>query len=110
MRGQRQVRLVQLARRKKGERPEKSKVETTSWEGVDRELFEAMRRLRRQLAADRQVSPFIIFTDSTLRELARVRPSTLERLRLVPGVGDKRLRDFGARFLALITDHGRRGE
>jgi ATP-dependent DNA helicase RecQ len=107
MRGQRQVRLVQLVRRKKGEKPEKSRVETTSWEGVDRELFEALRRLRRQLAADRQVSPFIVFTDNTLRELARVRPSTLDRMRLIPGVGDKRLRDFGALFLPVITDQCR---
>jgi ATP-dependent DNA helicase RecQ len=107
MRGQRQVRLVQMARRKKGEKPEKSKIETISWEGVDRELFEALRRLRRQLAGERQVSPFIIFTDSTLRELARVRPSTLERMRLVPGVGDKRLRDFGTLFLTLLADQCR---
>jgi ATP-dependent DNA helicase RecQ len=104
MRGQRQVRLVQLARRKKGEKPEKSRAETTSWEGVDRELFEALRRLRRELAAERQVSPFIVFTDNTLRELARVRPSTLDRMRLIPGVGDKRLRDFGALFLPVIAD------
>jgi ATP-dependent DNA helicase RecQ len=107
MRGERQVRLVQLVRRKKGERPEKTKVETTSWEGVDRELFEALRRLRRDLARDRQVSPFIIFTDNTLRELARMRPSTLEPMRLIPGVGDKRLRDFGALFLTLIADQCR---
>jgi ATP-dependent DNA helicase RecQ len=105
MRGQRQVRLVQLVRRKKGEKPEKARVETISWEGVDRELFEAFRRLRRDLARDRQVSAFIIFEDRVLRELARVRPSTLERMRLVPGVGDKRLRDFGALFLTLIADH-----
>jgi ATP-dependent DNA helicase RecQ len=107
MRGQRSVRLVQLARRKKGEKPEKSRAETTSWEGVDRELFEALRRLRRDLASDRQVSPFIVFTDNTLRELARVRPSTPERLRLIPGVGDKRLRDFGELFLALIAEQCR---
>ncbi|HTU21323.1 MAG TPA: DNA helicase RecQ [Gemmataceae bacterium] len=107
MRGQRQVRLVQLVRRKKGEKPEKARVETTSWEGVDRELFEALRRLRRDLARDRQVSPFIIFTDNTLRELARMRPSTLERMRLIAGVGDKRLRDFGALFLTVIADHCR---
>ena len=108
MRGQRAVRLVQLARRKKGEAPVKSRAELISWDGVDRELFEALRRLRRDLARDRQVSPFIVFTDSTLRELARVRPSTLERMRLIPGVGDKRLRDFGARFLALIAEQCQR--
>ncbi|HEY7330889.1 MAG TPA: DNA helicase RecQ [Gemmataceae bacterium] len=107
MRGQRQVRLVQLVRRKKGEKPERAKVETVSWDGVDRELFESFRRLRRDLARDRQVSAFIIFEDRVLRELARVRPSTLERMRLIPGVGDKRLRDFGALFLALISEHCR---
>jgi ATP-dependent DNA helicase RecQ len=107
MRGQRQVRLVQLVRRKKGEMPQKAKVETVSWEGVDRDVFEELRRLRRDLARDRQVSPFIIFTDNTLREMARTRPSTLERLRLIPGVGDKRLRDFGALFLQVIADQCR---
>jgi ATP-dependent DNA helicase RecQ len=107
MRGQRQVRLVQLVRRKKGEQPQKAKVETISWEGVDRELFESLRRLRRDLARERQVSPFIVFTDNTLREMARMRPSTLDRLRLIPGVGDKRLRDFGGLFLQLIVDQCR---
>jgi ATP-dependent DNA helicase RecQ len=107
MRGQRQVRLVQLVRRKKGEQPQKAKVETISWEGVNREVFEALRRLRRDVARDRQVSPFIVFTDTTLREMARMRPSTLERLRLIPGVGDKRLRDFGGLFLQLIADQCR---
>jgi ATP-dependent DNA helicase RecQ len=111
MRGERPVRLVQMARRKKGEAPAKSRIETISWEGVDRELFEALRRLRRQLAAEHQVSAFIVFTDNTLRELARVCPSSLERMRLIPGVGDKRLRDFGAQFLAIIADHcGRNGQ
>jgi ATP-dependent DNA helicase RecQ len=105
MRGQRQVRLIQLVRRKKGERPERTKVEAISWEGVDRELFESIRRLRRDLARERQVSAFIIFEDKTLRGLARLRPSTLERMRLIPGVGEKRLRDFGSLFLTLITEH-----
>jgi ATP-dependent DNA helicase RecQ len=107
MRGQRQVRLIQLVRRKKGERPLRSGAETTSWEGVDRELFESLRRLRRDLAVKHEVRPFIVFTDDTLRELARVRPSTAERLRLIPGVGEKRLRDFGSQVLALINEHCR---
>jgi ATP-dependent DNA helicase RecQ len=104
MRGQRPVRLVQLVRREKGEKPEKSRVETISWEGVDRELFEALRRLRRDLASDRHVPAYVVFEDKTLREMARIRPSMLERMRLIPGVGDKRLRDFGAQFLAVIAD------
>ena len=105
MRGQRLVRLVQLARRKKGERPEKSKAEEVSWEGVDKGLFEQLRQRRRELAAERAVPPYVIFSDTTLRDLARVRPSTLEKMRLIYGVGDNKLRDFGQTFLKIITDY-----
>src|SRR5207247_2109123 len=104
MKGQRKVRLVQLARK---EQAEKSKAETVSWEGVDRGLFETLRSLRKQLAEERKVPPYVIFSDATLRELARMRPSSLERMRLVYGIGDAKLRDFGKRFLDLIQDHCR---
>ncbi|HMC63679.1 MAG TPA: DNA helicase RecQ [Gemmataceae bacterium] len=87
----------------------KSKAETASWEGVDEELFEALRELRKNLAQERQVPPYVIFSDATLRELARVRPSSLERMRLIYGIGDAKLRDFGARFFDVIAHHcGRR--
>jgi ATP-dependent DNA helicase RecQ len=108
MRKQRSVRLIQLVRRKKGEKPEKSKTDAVSWEGVDRELFDALREVRRALAEERQVPPYIIFNDSTLRQLAGVRPSSPEKMRLVSGVGDTKLRDFGERFLGVIRDHCRR--
>jgi ATP-dependent DNA helicase RecQ len=108
MRGQRPVRLVQMKRRKKGERPEKSKAAEASWEGVDEALFEALRGLRREIAIERDVPPYVVFGDATLRELARVRPSTPERMRAVYGIGETKLRDFGPRFLALIADHCRR--
>jgi ATP-dependent DNA helicase RecQ len=102
MRGQRTVRLVQLVRRKKGEKAERSRAENVSWEGVDRELFEVLRDERRKLAEQRQVPPYVIFNDAVLRELARVRPSTLERMRLISGIGDAKLRDFGDRFLQIV--------
>src|SRR5205807_6823791 len=60
MRGQRGVRLVQLVRRKKGEKAERSKADAASWEGVDRELFEALRGQRRQLAEEKNVQPYIV--------------------------------------------------
>src|SRR5262249_12685703 len=49
--------------------------------------------------------PYVVFSDTTLRELARARPSTPERMRSVYGVGDTRLRDFGPRFLELIREY-----
>jgi ATP-dependent DNA helicase RecQ len=105
MRGQRSVRLVQLVRRKKGEKPGRSLLDATSWVGVDEALFEKLRNLRRALAAERQVPPYVIFSDATLRELAQVRPTTAEKMRLVRGVGDMKLRDFGPDFLKMIAEH-----
>jgi ATP-dependent DNA helicase RecQ len=107
MRGQRTVRLVQPVRRKKGEKAEKAKVDAASWEGIDKDVFEALRGLRRQLAAEKQVPPYIIFPDNVLRNLARIRPSSLERMRLVSGIGDAKLRQFGEPFLEIITAHCR---
>ena len=107
MRGQRPVRLVRLVRRKKGEKPEKSAAAEVSWEGVDPPLFEALRELRRQIAQERQEKPYMVFSDAALRELARVRPSTPERMRQISGVGDVKLRDFAGRFLPVIADHCR---
>ncbi|MEI8198021.1 MAG: RQC domain-containing protein, partial [Phycisphaerae bacterium] len=104
MKKQRDVRLIQT-RKKKSEK--RSRGETVSWEGVDRELFEALRGLRHQLATTRSVPPYVIFSDATLRELARLRPSTLENLRRVYGIGEAKLRDFGPQVLPLIAEHCR---
>jgi ATP-dependent DNA helicase RecQ len=104
MKGQRPVRLVRMARQAPEEKRAKTQAETVSWEGVDRELFDALRTLRKQVADERQVPPYIVFTDATLRELARVRPSSIERMRLISGIGDAKLRDFGDRFMQLIDD------
>src|SRR5207244_10696926 len=59
MKGQRTARLVQGVRRKKGDRPQKSKADVVSWEGVDQELFDALRRLRRALAEEKKVPPYV---------------------------------------------------
>jgi ATP-dependent DNA helicase RecQ len=105
MRGQRAVRLVRLVRRKKGEGPRASRTVEVSWEGVDTELFEALRGVRRELAAEKQVPPYVVFGDATLREFARYRPGSPEAMRRVYGVGETKLREYGERFLKAITSH-----
>jgi ATP-dependent DNA helicase RecQ len=105
-RKERTVRLLQPVRKAK-EKVERSKADVTSWEGVDRELFESLRGRRHQLATERQVPPYVIFSDATLRELARVRPSTLNAMRMVYGIGEKKLADLGQEFLDLILNHCR---
>ena len=66
-----------------------------------------LRELRRTQAAERGVPPYLIFSDNTLRELARYRPSTLPHMHLIYGVGEAKLRDFGQAFLDRIADHCR---
>ncbi len=69
----------------------------------DRELFEALRRLRRELAEERGVPPYVVFSDATLREMVRLRPRTREEFLGVKGVGEWKCQEFGARFLAAIA-------
>ena len=68
-------------------------------------LFEALRELRRELASEAQVPPYVIFHDSTLREMAARRPSTISALGRVGGVGAKKLEAYGERFLKEIANH-----
>src|SRR5262249_16385525 len=63
MKGTRSVRLLRPLRRKKGERVKESRAQEISWEGVDRDLFEVLRRLRRQLAEELAKPAYVIFGD-----------------------------------------------
>jgi RecQ family ATP-dependent DNA helicase len=68
----------------------------------DRDLFEQLRALRRRLAEDARVPPYMIFGDKTLQEMARCFPRSLERLDHVSGVGASKLAQYGETFLAVI--------
>jgi ATP-dependent DNA helicase RecQ len=104
MRGGRSVRLVRTARLDKVKR---SKVDAASWKGVDTGLFEALRALRRTLAEGRSVPSYVVFSDATLREMARLRPATPAALRQVYGVGEAKLASFGEAFLGCIRGYCR---
>ena len=82
------------------------RVERESWEGVDRDLFDALRALRLEIARGRGVPPYVVFHDSTLREMAKARPTSLSALLHVPGVGARKAEDFGQQFLDAIANHG----
>jgi len=69
----------------------------------DEALFEELRALRKRLADERDVPAYVIFPDTTLRQMARDMPQTPAALRDVAGVGDKKLADYGAAFLAAIA-------
>ena len=72
---------------------------------ADEALFEALRRLRKQLADHNGVPPYVIFHDATLREMTRRLPVDLAQFAEIPGVGQAKLARYGADFVALIREH-----
>ena len=80
----------------------RSRVEAEAWDGVDRELFEKLRTVRLQIARSRGVPPYVIFHDTTLRDMARLRPQSIDALRHVYGVGARKAEDLGDQFLAVL--------
>ena len=65
-------------------------------------LFEALRSCRRDLASEAGIPPYVIFHDSTLREMAAQRPATLADLGRIGGVGTRKLEAYGDAFLNVI--------
>ena len=68
-------------------------------------LFDALRAIRRELAAEAGVPPYVIFHDSVLRDMAGFKPSTRAALAELPGVGQRKLEAWGDAFLAVIRQH-----
>lgn len=69
------------------------------------DLFRRLVALRKQISSEVKLPPFVIFHDSTLREMCRRLPADLEALRTVSGVGEAKLAKYGARFLEVIAGH-----
>lgn len=68
-------------------------------------LFEALRATRKALADAGNVPPYVVFHDSVLREMTSQRPSTLDALAQLPGIGAKKLEAYGDAFLAVIRQY-----
>ncbi|MGI9090848.1 MAG: HRDC domain-containing protein, partial [Gemmatimonadaceae bacterium] len=69
-----------------------------------RERFERLRELRRNIAREAQVPPYIVFDDRTLRQIAVHRPRTLEAFGGLRGIGPVKTEKFGPRFLAAMAE------
>ena len=102
LRGRRTVQLLQPKTKVK-----KTRYQENSWENVDAGLFETLRKLRRQLAEERRVPAYVLFSDATLRDMARARPGSPDALLTVRGVGERKLADLGQRFLEAIVSYCR---
>jgi ATP-dependent DNA helicase RecQ len=80
----------------------RSSVRDSFAQPVDSELFDALREVRLRLARERGVPPYVIFHDTTLRDMVGRKPQTLDDLRDVYGVGDRKAAIFGDAFLDAI--------
>ena len=73
---------------------------------VSNPLFEALRACRRDLAQEAGVPPYVIFHDSTLREMTERMPQTMDALSRISGIGTRKLEAYGEAFLRVLREHG----
>ncbi len=99
-------RKIDLVRPDDAPKPVVEKTRTKT-EATRDELFEQLRVLRKQLADEQNVPAYVVFTDTTLEDMARQRPTTPDALRNVSGVGERKLQLFGKQFLETITNYVR---
>jgi ATP-dependent DNA helicase RecQ len=95
--------LARQRRPTKDRAPVRTRAEVEAWQDVDRDLFDRLRAVRLQIARDRGVPPYVICHDTTLRELARLKPTSIASLRTVYGIGARKAEQLGERFLSEIA-------
>jgi len=71
----------------------------------DRKLFAKLRKLRKSIADEENIPPYVVFNDATLLEMAEQMPTRASELLSVNGVGQRKLERFGTPFMAMIRDH-----
>ncbi len=97
--------LARQRRPSKERGPARSRADVEGWEGVDRDLFDRLRRVRLDIAHGRGVPPYVICHDTTLRELARLKPTSLGALAGVYGIGARKAEAFGPAFVEEIRTY-----
>src|SRR5215831_11680229 len=100
LRGHRAVQLLQPKTKVR-----KTRFDEDSWEGVNRDLFEVLRTIRLETAGARRLPSYVLFSDATMREMARLRPGSPEALLGIRGVGERKVADLGPRFLEVIAEY-----
>ena len=99
-----------LSRRKKQESVRESGISrggASDTSGYDGGLFEELRSLRRRMASEKRVPPYVVFGDATLQQMAHFIPQNLNSLSRISGVGAVKLKQYGEEFLAVICEYAR---
>lgn len=84
----------------------KPKANQKSYTGLyDRKLFAKLRKLRKAIADEGDIPPYVVFSDATLLEMADLLPVTASELLTINGVGQRKMERFGTPFMSLIREH-----
>ncbi len=93
------------ARRRRAERHGGGEMEAVMPE-ADRMLLKALKAWRLEEARSRGVPAYVIFHDSTLRDIATLRPRSIQALSTIDGIGERKLESYGADIVAIVERHG----
>lgn len=101
LRGEESIEL----RRDSKQKTVKRQTRTPLPEDIDIALWEALRECRREFAEQQEVPPYVIFHDRTLQEMCVTLPQNLMQFGQISGVGERKLKKYGAAFLQVIDNH-----
>ena len=107
LKGEEKIELVRI-KEKKGAPPRKS----AGLEALPpdaKPLFEELRKVRKRLADEQGVPPYVVFSDKTLAELSELQPSNTEEMLAISGVGEVKLARYAMPFLEVIARHKMQG-
>jgi ATP-dependent DNA helicase RecQ len=107
LKGEQSVRVARAARPAGSERQHRGSATGVSLGSEDSALFDELRALRKHLANEQGLPPYVIFHDATLREMAQERPATLHEFARIRGIGEAKLSRYGERFIEAIRQHAR---
>ncbi|RXJ72679.1 ATP-dependent DNA helicase RecQ [Veronia nyctiphanis] len=83
----------------------RSKADKLGKRNYDKKLFAKLRKLRKAIADDEDIPPYVVFNDASLIEMAEMVPTSQAEMLAVNGVGQRKLEKYGCAFLDLIEDH-----
>ena len=96
---------VQLRKRSKpvSAKPKRKDRESITLDDADQPLWETLRALRLDLARTQNVPPYVIFHDTTLKQMVSAKPATLEQMAQISGIGSAKLKKYGQTFLEALN-------
>ena len=105
LRGETQLQARKQLKPEPGKKQPKKSSAKSELRSIDEPIFQALRELRTKLAEQQGVPPYVIFADSALTEMSRLRPLSEDAFRYINGVGEIKLERYGKAFMEVIRDY-----